>query len=105
MNSKTCFVILFVVVWFVGCDSAKRLPDNAYLNKTEFQVCSLLGQPESEFAGHYGNPPLTFTQKFHGEVKTLVFRSRAYDDYVTFEKQPIGWLVIRSSCVSKGTVF
>ena len=66
---------------------------------------SELGKPDREFAGHYGNPPVDFTQKFTGEIKTLVFKKDGYEHYVSFEKQPTGWVGICSSSVPEGSVF
>ena len=96
---------LLVVAALTGCGPPPRLPENAYANKTEAAVRSELGQPDHEFAGHYGAPPLGFTQTFSGEIKTLVFKKEGYEHYVTFEKRPNGWISICSSSVPEGSVF
>ena len=97
---------ILVVAAFAGCGSPPpRLPDNMYANKTEVTVRSELGQPDREFAGHYGNPSLDFTQKFTGEIKTLVFKKAGYEHYVTFERKPTGWTSICSSSVPEGSAF
>jgi hypothetical protein len=88
-----------------GCGPHPRPPENTYANKTEAAVRSELGDPDREFAGHYAAPPPDFTQKFSGEIKTLVFKKGGYEHYVSFEKRPTGWISICSSSVPEGAVF
>jgi hypothetical protein len=96
---------ILLVATLTGCGPPPRLPENTYANKTEADVRFELGKPDHEFAGHYGAPPLDFTQKFSGEIKTLVFKKAGYEHYVTFEKRPTGWISICSSSVPEGSVF
>jgi hypothetical protein len=96
---------MLLIAMLAGCGPPPRLPDNKYANKTEAAVRSELGKPDSEFAGHYGAPPADSTQKFSGEIKTLVFKKGGYDHYVSFEKRPNGWISICSSSVPEGSSF
>lgn len=99
-------VTILALAMFAGCSGPPPLlPENAYAGKTEAAVRSELGTPDREFAGHYGLPPLDFTKKFAGEIKTLVFKKAGYEHYVSFEKQAAGWISICSSSVPEGSVF
>lgn len=42
---------------------------------------------DADFSGRFGAPPLDFTRKFTGEVKTLVFGAADSETYVSFEKR------------------
>ena len=100
--------LLFVLATLAltGCASqSMHPPENAYANMTEAMVRAQLGEPHLEFAGHYGDPPLTFTQTFSGEIKTLVFKKPGGEYYVSFEKQPSGWVSICSSWLYEGARF
>ena len=103
MTSRA-FQTLIVAVAIAGCSSLTS-PDNAYANKPEEAVRSTLGKPSVEFAGHYGNPPIDFRQKFTGEIKTLVFKRPGGEHYVSFEKRPAGWVSICSSWLPEGAVY
>ncbi|MDB5321595.1 MAG: hypothetical protein JWN40_3226 [Phycisphaerales bacterium] len=98
-------LVILLVATLTGCGPPPRLPENTYANKTEAAVRSLLGKPDREFAGHFGAPPPDFTEKFSGEIKTLVFKKAGYEHYVTFEKRSTGWISICSQSVPEGSVF
>jgi hypothetical protein len=101
--------LLAIIAFFAAlsaCDSTPPPPaTNAYVGKTEAAVRAELGQPDHEFAGHYGNPPLHFTSQFTGEIKTLVFKRPDGEIYVSFEKRADGWMGICSQWLPQGGVF
>jgi len=104
---KPPILLVLIAVALAGCGSQvpRRPPENTYVNKPEAVVRSELGEPHHEFAGHYGNPPLDFTKKFTGEIKTLVFKKSGGEYYVSFEKRPPGWVSICSSWLPDGAAF
>jgi len=79
--------------------------ENSLAGNSETTVRQELVQPHHEFAGHYGNPPLVFTQMFSAQIKTSVFQKSGGDVYVSFEKQKGVWVVICNSWLPKGAVF
>src|SRR5262245_44671793 len=88
------FLHILVAFWLsaglTGCSGALSYsppPENGLAGNTEAAVKSQMGQAKNEFSGHYGNPPLDFTKKFTGEVKTSVFSEPGGDVYVSFEKR------------------
>jgi hypothetical protein len=101
--------MVLAAITMAGCGSPPPAPpgppENAYANQTEAAVRSILGIPDHEFAGHYGAPPLQFTQSFTGEIKTLVFKKPGGSHYVTFEKRANGWIGICSSWLPAGGAF
>ena len=98
-------------VAFVGCASTppvSRPPgrqNDAYVGMSETSICARLGRPSREFAGYYGLPSTTFTSRFSGEIKSLVFKNAEGEHYVTLEKRSKGWIAINSSWLPKGGVF
>ena len=91
-----------------GCSGSQSYappPENGLAGSAEAAVKSKLGQPNNEFSGHYGNPPLDFTKKFTGEVKTSVFSKPGGDVYVSFEKRNGTWVAICNSWLPKGAAF
>ena len=87
----------------VGCHAHPA--ENVLVGKSETAVRKQWGQPHHEFPGHYGAPPLSFTEKFTGEVKTSVFQVSGGEIYVSFEKQNGVWVVICNSWLKKGAAF
>src|SRR4051812_1803193 len=86
---------LVAIVYFVR---ASMWPgENALVGQTEAAVRGRYGQPSHEFAGHYGLPPLVWTQQFKGEVKSNVFGRLGGELYVTYEKRNGRWVVIANS--------
>ena len=104
LGSRQILLVLVALV-LAGCGSPVQKPENGYANKAEAVVRSELGEPQHQFTGHYGNPPLFFTQKFTGEIKTLVFKKPGGEYYVSFEKRPAGWISIGSSWLPDGAAF
>ena len=98
-------IAIVLVARLTGCGPPPPPPQNTYANKTEAAVRSQLGNPDREFAGHFGAPPDDFARKFSGEIKTLVFKKAGYEHYVTFEKRSAGWISIYSQSVPEGSVF
>ena len=100
---------LFLSVLLVsGCRRSAGGPNPAaqsLVGMTEPAVRSQLGPPRSEFAGHYGLPPLEFVNSFHGPVKTSVFAVAGGDLYVSFERRPQGWVVICDQRLGTGGAF
>jgi hypothetical protein len=80
-------------------------PRNELVGLTEPAVRSRLGEPRSEFAGHYGLPPKSFVDKFSRQIKTSVFRTATGDEYVSFEKRQDSWVVICNQSVPAGAAF
>ncbi len=79
--------------------------DNSLVGLTELESRASLGQPNVEFAGHYGNHRLGFTKKFNGEIKTAVFKSVAGSIYVSYEERNGVWIVICNSWLMAGSVW
>src|SRR5438477_12309471 len=99
-------VALLVCVATVVLVRASVWPsENALVGQTEAAVRARYGQPKHEFAGHYGLPPLAWTQQFKGEVKSGVFRRLGGEVYVTFEKRNGQWIVISNSYLPRGAAF
>jgi hypothetical protein len=79
--------------------------ENYWVGRSAEEVIGAMREPDREFAGHYGAPPLDFTNNFAGEIRTLFFQRLLYETYASFEKRPAGWICIGSSKVLRGTVF
>jgi hypothetical protein len=117
LRSLNILAVLAVAATPFGCESSapppaappaattKTAPADAYAGKTEVAVRATLGKPSREFAGHYGNPPTDFTDRFTGEVKTLVFKDSDGETYASFEKRGVGWVCICSSWLPHGSAF
>jgi hypothetical protein len=106
------FLHLLTALWLsaglTGCSRSPSYtppPENGLAGSNEAAVKSQLGQPSHEFAGHYGNPPLDFTEKFTGEVKPSVFTKPGGEVYVSFEKRNGTWIAICNSWLPKGAAF
>ena len=97
-------VFVLAIFTIAGCSNSDPV-ENAYVNKTEAFVRAELGSPYREAVGHYGLPPISFTNQFSGEIKTLVFKKAGGEIYVSFEKRPDGWIGICSSWLPKGAAF
>ena len=98
------YLIAALLSLMAGC-SPSRPPPNTYLNRTEAEVRSELGEPERDFPGHYGNPPMQFKDQFKGEVRTLVFKKPGGQYYVSFEKRSDGSICICSNWLPDGWAF
>ena len=107
MNSKLLQLVSVVVMLsLTGCSKSKSWhPDNDYADKAESTVRAELGKPSREFVGHYGLPDVEFAKKFTGEIRTLVFKQRGGEFYVSFEKRSVGWISICSSWLPDGAAF
>jgi hypothetical protein len=98
------FIAVIVIgLWLPGC--AARPRENSLVGKSEAAILMEFGQSHSEFAGHYGSPPVSFVEKFRGEVKTMIFDRRGGDLYVSFEKRNGVWTAICNSFLAKGSMF
>ena len=99
--------LMLILVAGAGCVSTLLTPstENAFVNQSEAVVRLRLGKAEDEFEGHYGAPPIDFQLKFPGRIKTLLFKKRGGEYYVTFEKRSAGWVCISSSWLEQGAVF
>jgi hypothetical protein len=86
-----------------GCYSPPA--SGSLVGKPEATVVAELGKPWTESPGHYGLPPLEWTKKFTGEIKTAKFKKRGGEIYVSFEKRDGVWYVISNDWLPDGAAF
>ena len=82
-----------------------RVPHVPYVGMSEQAVRAELGNPSSEFPGHFANPPLSTRKRYPGRIKTLVYKRRAGARYIAFQKELSGWVAIYSGWLRKGSRF
>ena len=88
-------------ILLVGC----AVPDfSSHLGQTESHVIANEGTPDATFAGHYGNPPVSWTSQL-GTVKSAVWHRPRHDVYCSFEDQNGAWILIDTTTLPKGAVF
>lgn len=96
-------LIVLLSLTGVGCYSPPA--SNSLVGNTEATVLTGLGKPSTEWLGHYGLPPLEWTRRFSGEVKSATFTKRGGKVYVTYENRDGMWYVIKNSWLRDGAAF
>lgn len=78
--------------------------DNAFVGSTKQQIVQKLGNPTTQFAGHYGNPPSAWADQ-HPNCVTLVYQKPDGTLYVTIESKNGDWIGLCSQWLPKGGAF
>jgi hypothetical protein len=78
--------------------------ENSYVGKTRAEISALWGEPEDEWDGHYGNPPLVYAQKY-SPAKTMVFRRWSGSLYVSMHPINGTWFCFSSTWLQRGHTF
>ncbi len=103
MNPRTLWLPLLLCLLISGCHHAPA--EHALLGWTQAQVTAEMGTPREQCDGHYGAPPHSFTNRFPGPVRTLVFDQAGGALYVSLEQRSGTWYVISNSWLPRGGVF
>ncbi|HSZ58123.1 MAG TPA: hypothetical protein VK797_20840 [Tepidisphaeraceae bacterium] len=98
-------LLLFILPVVATCASCYKPPsDNAFVGSTKEQIIAKLGNPTTQFNGHYGLPGLGWANQ-HPNCVTLLFEKPGGTLYVTIEPKNGEWIGLRSQWLPEGGAF
>ena len=100
-----CVSALFVWSrgWIPGTNRAGGVY-GTYVDWTKAAIIEKLGEPEHRWAGHYGNPPVSWAQQFD-PCETFMYTISGGTLYVSVYQIDGQWVCFSSDWLPKGTVF
>ena len=79
-------------------------PDQAYAGSTKQQIIAELGQPTTQFKGHYGLVPKWWVDA-HPDCVTYEYERLNGTLYITVERRDAAWVGLCSQWLPAGGVF